>query len=508
MEPLSTKSVRMVQNFLLVWFDGNIDEENNDDCRSFITKLRQFVNNVNTFTAIDECIDFITDVKYEMIFMIVSGIFSQSIVPIIQDIPQVSSVYIFREYKATLVQWAQQWSKVKGVFTDVTSICEALNQAAYDCDKNLVSISMVKLPNDGASNQNLDQLDQSFMYTQILKEILLTITFEQKHIDEFLTYCREQFVGNTFQLKNIDKLEQEYRLHQPIWWYTSQCFLYPMLNRALRMMEVDLIIKMGFFVQALHNDIVALHSKQYGRQDHYSSFTVYRGQGLSETDFDQLMKTKGGLLSFNNFLSTSLDQAVSLAFAESNQDNPETIGVLFEITINPSVSSTVFTSIRDVSAYQTEEEILFSMHSVFRIGQIKQIDGNNRLCQVELALTSDNDPQLHDLTECLSKEITGSTGWHRLGDLMIQLGHFKKAKDLYEILLGKTTDPYERANIYNPLARSMVQQGKYADAVRTYEKALEIDKKTLPPNHPHLATSYNNIGNVYDKMGEYSKALS
>ena len=508
MEPVNTKPVRMLQNFLVVWLDGSIDENNSDDCRNTITELRQVVDTVHTFTNVDECIDFITDVKYEMIFMIISGTFSQTIVPIIQDIPQVTSVYIFREHKATLGQWAQQCSKVKGVFTDVTSICKALKQAAYDCDKNMVSISTIKLPNDGASNQNLDQLDQSFMYTQILKDILLTITFEQKHINEFLTYCREQFVGNTFQLRNVDKLQQEYHLHLPIWWYTSQCFLYPMLNRALRTMEVDLIIRTGFFLQDLHNDIVALHSKQYGRQNHDSSFTVYRGQGLSETDFDQLIKTKGGLLSFNNFLSTSLDRAVSLAFAESNQYNPKTIGVLFEITINPSVSSTVFSSIRDVSAHQTEEEILFSMHSIFRIGQIKQIDENNRLWQVELALTSDNDPQLHDLTKCLSEELTGSTGLRRLGSLMIQLGEFKKAKDLYEILLGKTTAPLERANIYGSLARTMEQQGKYPDAVRTYKKALEIKQKTLPPNHPNLATSYGNIGLVYSKMGEYSKALS
>ena len=508
MEPLNTKPVRMVQNFLLVWLDGSIDEENNDDCRNSITKLRQIVNTVNTFTAVDECIDFITDVKYEMIFMIISGPFSQTIVPIIQDIPQVSSVYIFRENKTTPVQWAKQWSKIKGVFTDVTPICEALKQAAYDCDKNLVPISIFKLPNDGPSNQNLDQLDQSFMYTQTLKEILLTITFEQKHINEFLTYCREQFVDNTFQLKNVDKFEQEYHLHQPIWWYTYGCFLYPMLNRALRMMEVDLIIKMGFFVKDLHNHIAARHSERYHEKKRYSSFTVYRGQGLSQTDFDQLMKAKGGLLSFNNFLSTSLDRSVSLAFAESNQDDPETIGVLFEITINPSIAPTVFSSIRDVSAYQTEEEILFSMHSVFRIGQIKQFDGNNRLWQVELALTSDNDPQLHDLTKYLSKEIIGLTGWNRLGSLMIRLGHFNKAEDLYEILLEKTTAPRERASIYHYLAQSMEHQGKYIDALRTYEKALEICQKTLPLNHRDLATSYGNIANVYDEMGEYSKALS
>ena len=54
--------------------------------------------------------------------------------------------------------------------------------------------------------------------------------------------------------------------------------------------------------------------------------------------------------------------------------------------------------------YQTEEEILFSMHSIFRIGQIEQIDENNRLWQVDLTLTNDNDPQLYALTERMREE--------------------------------------------------------------------------------------------------------
>ena len=103
-------------------------------------------------------------------------------------------------------------------------------------------------------------------------------------------------------------------------------------------------------------------------------------------------------MSFNNFLSTSLDREVSLAFAESNHDNPDLIGVLFEITIEPTISCTSYANVRDTSAYQTEEEILFSMHSVFRIGQINRIDGNDRPWQVKLALTSDSDPELLTLT--------------------------------------------------------------------------------------------------------------
>ena len=50
--------------------------------------------------------------------------------------------------------------------------------------------------------------------------------------------------------------------------------------------------------------------------------------------------------------------------------------------------------------------------------------------------------------------------------------------------------------------------GEYSKTLLYYEKALEIDQKTLPPNHPDLATSYNNIGGVYKNTGEYSKAFS
>ena len=124
-EPPSTRPgrppyARMVQNFLLVWLDGSIDEINNDDCRNSITKLRQVVNNVNTFTDVDECIDFISDIKEETVFMISSGAFGQTTVPIVHDMAQVSTVYIFCENKAQNEKWASQWPKVKGVYSDIT----------------------------------------------------------------------------------------------------------------------------------------------------------------------------------------------------------------------------------------------------------------------------------------------------------------------------------------------------------------------------------------------------
>jgi hypothetical protein len=184
MKPSS--NVPMIQNFHLVWLDGSIDEINNADHRSSIMKLRQVVDAVNTFTDVDECIDFITDIKDEMIFMIFSGALGQATIPVVYDQSQVNTIYIFCGNKVRQEKWAKEWPKVQGVYTDITPICEALKQAAQDCDQNSVSIGFVK-STDGASNQNLDQIDQSFMYTQILKEILLMIDFEQVHINEFLT---------------------------------------------------------------------------------------------------------------------------------------------------------------------------------------------------------------------------------------------------------------------------------------------------------------------------------
>ena len=38
-------------------------------------------------------------------------------------------------------------------------------------------------------------------------------------------------------------------------------------------------------------------------------------------------------------------------------------------------------------------------------------------------------------------------------------------------------------------------------------KSLQIDKEILGENHPDVAECYNNIGNIYNVIGEYDKSL-
>ncbi len=107
-----------------------------------------------------------------------------------------------------------------------------------------------------------------------------------------IDYCREVFAENERELKNVKRLERKYRDETPIWWYTYECFLYPMLNRALRLMVTEIIFKMDFFIDGLHRHIEQLHKKQFSGYTPGNSFTVYRGQGMSKTEFEETSQNR------------------------------------------------------------------------------------------------------------------------------------------------------------------------------------------------------------------------
>jgi hypothetical protein len=176
-----------------------------------------------------------------------------------------------------------------------------------------------------------------------------------------------------------------------------------------------------------------------------------------------MTKTKGGLMSFNNFLSTSKDRNISLEFARRALCNPDMMGILFVMTIDPSKSTTPFASIKDVGYFQKEDEVLFSMHTVFRIDDIKQMDENQSLFQVDLILTSDNDKDLGVLTERMREDIDPDCKeWFRLGKLLLRLSQFDKAQQIFEDLLDQSTDEIEKARIYHHIGLSEAETGRFS----------------------------------------------
>ena len=281
-----------------------------------------------------------------------------------------------------------------------------------------------------------------------------------------------------------------------------------MLNRALRLLEADVIVSMGFLIHDLHRQIEKLHREQVSQYDG-QPFTVYRGQGLSASDFEKLKSSEGGLLSFNSFLSTGMDRHVSMDFAATSSKQSGTVGILFVMTIDPNITSIPFADITHVSYFESGSiEVLFAMNSVFRIDRIKGLNKDGKLFEVQLTLTTDEDPQLRLLGERVEEEIQGENDWERIGNLLIKLGQLDKAQELYIHLLEQASNEEERARCNHQLGCISSEQGDYRGALSHLETALDIRQKVFPANHPDLATSYKNLGSVYSMMGEYSKALS
>ncbi|CAF4190301.1 unnamed protein product, partial [Rotaria sordida] len=491
----------LVQNFLLVWLDSKLDESN-EDFRNSIKQLQLTVDGIEKFRDVDECLKYISSFKNQKAFLIVSGALTENVVPRVHGMSQIHAVYIFCRKKSKYEQWeTKEWPKVRGIFTEIDSICASVQQSARECDDDTVGIT--------------GELESSFMYTTFFKEIVLEIDFdEKKTIPELADYACQQkvYANNKKELELINEFAQKYHgniNNNPVRWYTAECFTYKMLNKALGNLDVNTLLKTGFFMRDLHQNIQQLHDEQLNGKDKPFPSIVYRGQTMTQQDFEiKIQQDK--LMSYNNFLSTSEERYVAADFIRRKLRSDNTkIGVLFIITIDPSIKSVPYARIAKFSKFPDEKEILLSTHTIFRIQQIKEIQEKEmKIWQVKLTLTSDGvDEQLSALTKQIRMEITG-TDWQRMGLLLWKMGENDKAEQVFTMLLEQAPDDdNNKAYCYHCLGLMKNAQGQYDVAIDFHEKSLAIYEKILSPNHPDLANSYNNIGQVYDNMGDYSKAL-
>ncbi len=58
----------------------------------------------------------------------------------------------------------------------------------------------------------------------------------------------------------------------------------------------------------------------------------------------------------------------------------------------------------------------------------------------------------------------------------------------------------------NKQVTSLYRQGKYAQALSVAEEALRVAEATFGPEHPNVATSLNNLAEVYRAQGKYAEA--
>jgi hypothetical protein len=218
-----------------------------------------------------------------------------------------------------------------------------------------------------------------------------------------LEICKAKFASNTTQLTKIDIFEKTYVAKNAINWYTKDCFLYRLLNESLQIESIDVIVKLRYFIHDLHNQLAELHldflrSLPFNQ----SMIKLYRGLTMTIYQLDKFRQNETNFVSTNSFLSTTRDYEAALFFAgEGKVDDPQ-VSVIYDIFVDTCVAYSVpFAASEYRGIYMDEDEVLFSMAAVFRIGKTEKKD--DRLWQIELTLTAPTEDQWNILTTHLQK---------------------------------------------------------------------------------------------------------
>jgi tetratricopeptide (TPR) repeat protein len=490
-------------NFVCVWLDKKTSRS--EDYINVQDQLRNVINFFRTFNKANQCVDFTINANNAKIVLITSDEFAEIIIPVIHSFEQIFSIYIFTSNKSTNDKWTKDYEKVKGFFNELNFLCHQIKQDIIESRNDSIAISFISSV-DVTSN-DVNRQDPSFMYSQLLKEIILNDQKEEKEEEtrrDMLIYCRKVYANSQNTLIILDEFEENYIPELSIYWYTRECFLYQILNKALWTPEPDVLYKLRYFLRHLHQQILSQAALQ---RKNLSPVIVYRGQNMSLDQIEKLKHNVGGFLSFNNFLSTSLKEVVALNFLWGS----DSAGVLFEMKVDPSIEKFPFANIEHLSYQQgkdSEEEFLFSMGTVFRI---LRIDKQKDFYRVQLTLSVDIDEQLAEYTKHTRGDTRSPHSFLSLVKLMQVLAQYKSVDQFAEMLRedrSLSTNTIVLGSIHHAFGTIYNDRGQSKQALDHFCKSLSHYMNVMSADHPKLSPTYNNIGSAHAALSDYETALT
>jgi len=332
-------------------------------------------------------------------------------------------------------------------------------------------------------------------------------TLEARHqmLEEYRSYYSE----NPHQLSMIDKFEQEYNSNNAIQWYTKSCFLFRLLNKALRTENIEVLYTFRYFIVDLCQSLEGTHDNKY-------PLRVYHGGQMSKTEIENYQI--GTLVAANGFLSTTRDLQVAHHFAgldsitgrSPSQSQEDYIQfVLLQIDIDNDVSSDIiWTDISAISLFPDEKEVLFDLGSTFEIVNI-QYDCEHHYWYVQMRPSMEIIPR-KKAYECYIRQQMKETNVTVLfGILLTDMGEYEQARKYFERQLKDTStdDDDNRSNVYYSLGRIYRFLDQQEKALKYFHHAEEIQRIGLPQTNFDLARTLAGIGSVYYELNQFENEL-
>jgi small subunit ribosomal protein S27Ae/ubiquitin C len=459
--------------FTVVWLDEKIDTS--IDCRATQHQLRHIFNYVEVFTDESRCLDYIKhdNIQNQKIFFIVSGLLAMKMVSRVIELPQILYIYIFCQLSSDLIP---NGDKVRGTFIDKHTLFATLTQDVRQITKSLTEMSVFCTPTAHEQSIISTENEDFNSFQNFLKAIININYSDTLSKDEMIKQCRCYYRGNKYKQEKINEFEAMYTSKDAISWYTTDSFIYRLLNKALRTRNVEIVYAFPYFIVDLCQQIHELHWQQI-QGTHTKISTLYRGQLLSAAELENLKNHIGKKISMNSFLSTSRSYEIASLYSGEGKQQPFLKSVVFQINLIIDEPNLImpFCSIEHISRFSEEKEYLFKVGTVFQLISIGEVRPGVWLIQLKLKSVFDH--SVHK-TAATSKQV------------------------LLDFFKPSLTSNSETENI-DPLIDEI--PSRYCDLMSGYIKVAEAYK--MEQNHIEQLVCYKTALQIYEDISDSKQTL-
>jgi tetratricopeptide (TPR) repeat protein len=392
---------------------------------------------------------------------------------------------------------------VKGV---VVKLDDLTNHIKAD-QKSRVKIEEPLSINVFTASDNPDQsttgLNGHFVHSLLLIDVLIRMKSIETDKQQLITLCKNEYKKNDTELALVCEFEHEYTSKKALWWYTRDSFLYRMLNKALRVQNIDLLFLFRFVISDIYHQLKQNQCK--------SSIRVYRGQVMSSDELDILRQSINELISINSFFSTSIDRHKAVGFLNGSGIINGLHRVLFVIDADPRVvTSKPCADISSLSDFCNECEVLFMIGCVFRLVDIRR-DDHGQIWIIQMKLCGDDEHGLKKLFDHMKKEYAGGddeVNLRSFGNVLRRMGKYDLAEKMYCRLLNELPpNDSSLSALYYSLGSVTKDKGDYDSSLQWFHKSLEIKMRSDPVDLVDIADIYNAIGECHRLKDDNNTAL-
>ncbi|CAF1001474.1 unnamed protein product [Adineta steineri] len=505
----------------IIWLDKYLKNFSNT---LKLKQLSQFDSKIKSFICENECIEYIREQNTNThIIFIISGSLSEQIIPKIQDYNCILTILIF----CTDIDRYNhlKFKKLQAICDDTYDLMDSIEIYMTKNNDREIHFSLLNQQESADSEstliktqhpiRNLKEDQARFLWFYHCHNFMIELknNDNERAKKEMIAHCRRESQDER-TLSRIDDFERESleeNAKHAIEWYTKNSFIFRSINTVFRREKISNVYNFRYMIKLLCQQLKDQHKKFIGnskesKSKSKNSICLYRGQQLQLKDINLLKDHENDLISMNGFVSTTLDKHIALKFA-FQYERQDFEHVLFKIDVDINDEfNVIFADIRDLSKYPEEEEILFSIGTIFRIKSVK-FNNEKQLYIVCLKLTHRNElDAIKYIEQTYLNDMNSSDQSVLFGKLLFDIGEYEFAIKYFTDTLNHlvNNDHNLRATYLNNLGVCYNELENAEEALKCYQDACIIYRDTN--NHHGLGTCHHNIASIYHAIGRYNDA--